>query len=98
MACGFTDKYENKIVSWVSDEMPFNVSANNKIILEVPQFNLRAENYYFTYQISHKTTSPKDFCDVLHNAASITVIESDFFNVGRKIRPGSSLLLDASFK
>ncbi len=97
IACGFTDKYENKIVSWVSDEMRFTVTGTNKISLEIPHFNLRPENYFFTYQISHKTTNPKDFCDVLQNASSLTVIEADFFGSGKKIRPGSSLLLDAKF-
>lgn len=97
VACGFTDKYENKIVSWVSDEMSFSLTNRDEIVLSIPHFNLRAENYFFTYQISHKTTNPKDFCDVLINAKTITVIESDFFHSGKKIRPGSSLLLDAKF-
>lgn len=97
VACGFSDKYENRIVSWVSDEMKFSVLNNDKIILEIPHFNVRAENYLFTYQISHKTTNPKDFCDVLQNALSLSVIESDFFGSGKKIRPGNSLLLDAKF-
>lgn len=97
IACGFTDKYENKIVSWVSDEMNLVTKNNNEITLEIPKFNLRPENYFFTYQISYKTTNPKDFCDVLINAKTISVIESDFFNSGKKIRPGSSLLLDANF-
>ena len=98
IACNFTDKYENRIVSWVTDEMPFHLNNPDKIILDIPNFNLRAENYLFSYQISHKTTSPNDFCDTLHNAASMTVVESDFFSAGRKIRPGSSLLLDAHFR
>ncbi|MFV0196557.1 polysaccharide ABC transporter ATP-binding protein [Empedobacter falsenii] len=97
VACSFTDKYENKMVSWVSDEMRFEIKNNNEIILDIPKFNLRAENYFFTYQISYKTTNPKDFCDVLVNAKTISVIEADFFNSGKKIRPGSSLLLDANF-
>ncbi|QIG90178.1 ABC transporter ATP-binding protein [Chryseobacterium sp. POL2] len=97
IACGFSDKYENKIVTWVSDEMRFEIKSNKEIILDIPKFNLRAENYFFSYQISHKTTSPKDFCDVLVNAKVLSVIESDFFNSGRKIRPGNSLLLDANF-
>lgn len=97
VACGFTDKYENKIVSWVSDEMKFSIESKSKIILEIPRFNLRAENYLFYYQISHRTTNPKDFCDVLQNATNLSVIEADFFGAGKKIRPGSSLLLDAKF-
>jgi len=98
IACGFTDKYENKIVSWVSDEMRMQLSQNDRIELVIPHFNVRPENYLFTYQISHKTTSPTDFCDVLHNAATLTVLESDFFGAGKKIRTGNSFLLDAQFK
>ncbi len=98
VACGFTDKYENKIVSWVSDEMKFEIKGTDLICLEIPNFNLRPENYLFTYQISHNTTKHSDFCDVLHNAGSLTVVESDFFHSGKKIRAGSSLLLNANFK
>lgn len=98
VACSFSDKYENKILYWVSDEMVANFTSNDRIILDIPNFNLRADNYLFSYQISHKTTHPKDFCDVLQNAASITVLHSDFFANGIKIRAGASLLLDATFR
>ena len=97
IACGFTDKYETKIVTWISDEMKMEILTQNKISLVIPKFNLRPENYFFTYQISYKTTNTKDFCDVLQNALTLSVIESDFFGSGKKIRPGSSLLLDAKF-
>lgn len=97
IACGFSDKYDTRVVSWVSDEMKFNIKGDNKIILDIPNFNLRSENYFFSYQISHNTTSPNDFCDVLNNAATLAVIESDFFGSGKKIRKGSSSLLEASF-
>ncbi len=97
IACGFNDKYDNKIVSWISDEMNFSIKNNgNKITLQIPEFNLRPEHYFFTYQISHQTTNEKDFCDVLINATNITVLASDFFNSGKKIRSGSSLLLKAN--
>ena len=98
IACNFTDKYENRIVSWVSDEMIVNLKETEKIKLVIPNFNVRPENYLFSYQISHKTTNPKDFCDALQNAVTLTVLEADFFGVGKKIRTGNSILLDATFQ
>lgn len=99
VACGFTDKYENKIVNWVSDEMDFSVSEVDKIILEIPHFSLRPDSYSFSYQISYRSTAPEDFCDVLNNSTSLTVIESDFFSSVRRLRPYTSLLiLKANFR
>ena len=60
-----------------------------------------ANLYYpnlFSYQISYRTTNPKDFCDVLENANTLTVLESDFYGAGKKIRKGNSLLLNAQFQ
>ena len=98
IACNFTDKYENRIVSWVSDEMNVNLKQTEIIKLVIPNFNVRPENYLFSYQISHKTTNPRDFCDALQNAGTLTVLEADFFGVGKKIRTGNSILLEATFQ
>lgn len=98
IACNFTDKYENRIVSWVSDEMNMQLTDQKKIELIIPKFNVRPENYLFSYQISQETTHRKNFCDVLQNVATLTVLESDFFGAGKKIRQGNSLLLDAKFQ
>ena len=98
LACNFTDKYENRVVSWVSDEMNAHIANKNKIELVVPNFNARPENYLFSYQISYKTTNPKDFCDVLSNATTLSVLETDFFGSGKMIRSGNSILLDAKFQ
>ena len=98
IACNFTDKYENRIVSWVSDEMNVNLKQTEIIKLVIPNFNVRPENYLFSYQISHNTTNPRDFCDALQNAGTLTVLEADFFGVGKKIRTGNSILLEATFQ
>lgn len=98
IACNFTDKYENRIVSWVSDEMNAHITNKNKVELVIPNFNARPENYLFSYQISYKTTNPKDFCDVLSNATTLSVLEADFFGSGKMIRSGNSILLDAKFQ
>ena len=98
IACNFTDKYGNRIVSWVSDEMISVFLQKDKIELIIPNFNVRPENYLFSYQISYRTTNPKDFCDVLENANTLTVLESDFYGAGKKIRKGNSLLLNAQFQ
>lgn len=97
VACSFTDNYENTVAVWVSDEMPFKLSNPNKIILEIPHFNLRTENYILNYQISYRSTQAIDFCDALKNAAVLSVIPNNLFG-GGKIRSGSSALLYAEFK
>jgi len=99
VACNFSDSYENIIVGWVSDEMEqnFNISLKNKFTLEIPNVNLRPNNYSLNYQISYKTTAPQDFCDVLQNAVSLTVLDTNFFNPDIKIRSGHSSLMQANF-
>ncbi len=100
VACNFSDNYENKIVTWVSDEMQHNFGEKTKncFVLEIPNLNLRPSSYYFNYQISYKSTAPKDFCDVLHNALSLTVLDSCFFDSNKNIRSGHSTLIQACFK
>jgi lipopolysaccharide transport system ATP-binding protein len=99
VACNFTDNYENRIVGWVSDEMEqnFNNSSKNRFTLVIPNVNLRPSIYNFNYQISYGSTSPEDFCDVLQNASSLTILDTNFFNSNRKIRSGHSSLMKANF-
>jgi lipopolysaccharide transport system ATP-binding protein len=99
VACNFSDTYENRIVGWVSDEMIHNFDniADNKFVLEIPEVNLRPQNYSFNYQISLKSTAPEDFCDLLQNALTLTILESNFFNPEKKIRLGHSSLMKANF-
>ena len=99
LACNFSDQYENRIVSWVSDEMKndFGQIKNNTFCLEIPAFNVRPGNYLFNYQISILDTMPENFSDVLTNAVSLDVLGSDFFKSGMNIREGNSLLLAAGF-
>jgi lipopolysaccharide transport system ATP-binding protein len=79
VACGFSDTYGQPIVSWVSDEVPCNFAEvkNNTFSLKIPKLNLRPGTYSFNYQISLKTTSPNDFCDVLRNAVNISVLSDN---------------------
>lgn len=99
VACGFSDNYENKIVSWISDEMEnnFESALNGVFTLEIPNLNLRPNSYNFNYQISYKSTSPNDFCDVLTNALSITIIDTDFFIPNKNVRSGYNSLINAKF-
>ncbi len=99
VACNFSDNYENRIVGWVSDEMEQNFGATNGDVftLHIPQLNLRPNNYYFNYQISYQSTAPQDFCDVLQNAVTLTVLDTHFFTDDKKIRPGHSSLMKANF-
>lgn len=100
IACFFSDDYENKIVTWVSDEMIVNFDnlKGEVFTLEIPHLNLRHNSYNFSYQVSYKSTAPEDFCDVLLNALTLTVLNKDYFKPNKNIRSGYSSLIDANFK
>jgi hypothetical protein len=99
VALGFSDTFENPIVSWVSDEMSqdFGQLKGNILSIEVPSFNLRPNVYNFSFQISYKDTNVNNFNDAMMSAASINVLGSNFFNGSINIRSGNSMLLNANF-
>jgi lipopolysaccharide transport system ATP-binding protein len=99
VACNFSDNYEHKIVTWVSDEMTqdFGNLLTNSFTLEIPNLNLRPGGYNFNYQISYRDTAPESFCDVLEKALVLTVMDTDFFKQGINVRPAHSALLKAKF-
>jgi len=99
VACNFSDNYENRIAGWVSDEMEhdFDNSLSGIFTLHIPFVNLRPQTYHFNYQVSYETTAPEDFCDVLQNAISLTVLDTNFFSPSKKIRSGHSSLINANF-
>jgi len=100
VACNFSDNYENKVVSWVSDEMiqNFENSLTNTFSLEIPNLNLRPSCYNLNYLVSYKTTAPENFCDVLEKAITLNVIDTDFFKPGKNVRQAHSTLMNATFK
>ena len=56
------------------------------ITLTIPNLYLRPQTYNLKLQISEGSTNPKDFCDAIYNAASITVVNDDVFKSGVNLK------------
>lgn len=101
MACNLTDSYGNIIVTWVSDEMAHNFSSfkDGMISLEIPTLNLRPQTYNLWIQISVGSTTEKDFCDKIHPAAQLTILNDAIYTPGINLKEyrGHQVLLPAKF-
>jgi len=102
MACGFSDAYGQPITTWVSDEISsdFSKIRSNKFRLKIPELNLRPGVYSFGYQLSLKTTSPNDFCDVLGSVFNLTVLSNNVMSSTKllKAQRGCGVFLKAKFQ
>jgi len=100
IGCSFSDPYQNQIVSWVTDEMntSFYDGMAPNVFLNINNLNIRPGLYDFNVQLSFGSTSLNDITDIILTAAQLTVIDSDFYAKGKKIRPGYRALLDADFR
>lgn len=84
IACNLTDSYGTFIASWVSDELQHDFSnlRGGKFTLEIPSLNLRPQTYNLWLQLSVGSTDPKDFCDLIHPATQLTVINDALYTPG----------------
>ena len=101
LACNLTDAYGNIITTWVSDELlhTFANFENGIITLEVPTINLRPQIYNVWLQISVGSTNEKDFCDKIHPAAQLTVLNDAVYTPGVNLKEcrGHQVLIPAKF-
>ena len=101
VGCAFEDAFRTYSTQWASDEMrqDFSEMKGGVFCLEIPHFNMRPNTYFLYVQLSLGSTHPKDFCDVIHGAASINVLSSSFFDDDLLLRPnrGSMAILNARF-
>ena len=101
VGCVLEDIYQCKCVEWVSDEMNHNFSLikDGKFWLEIPNVNLRPNKYFVYIQLSIGSTRPDDFCDVIHNAASLSVLSGPFFSPDMLVKPnrGYTALIDGHY-
>ena len=96
----FHDNQENKVVSFLSDEMGSNFSHladKNYIELNIPNLYLRAGIYDITFQLSGGSTKAADFIDMVEKAAEIIVLPGDIWNSGKTSRPGNYAVFPAHF-
>jgi lipopolysaccharide transport system ATP-binding protein len=92
------DNYENRVVSFLSDEMNANfTNAGESIELVIPNLNLRAATYHLTVQLSNDSTKKEDFLDVVEKATDLTVLQGDFWQTGKINRPGNFALLPSYY-
>ena len=63
-----------------------NINGSQKIVLEINSLPLRGGTYSIKLFSSYKTTQSSDFCDVVEDATSFTVLSSDYWGVGKTIR------------
>ena len=101
VACNLTDSYGTSIASWVSDELKHDFSnlKEGKFALEIPSLNLRPQTYNVWLQLSIGSTSPKDFCDVIHPAAQLVVMNDAIYTPGVNLIEcrGHQALIPAKF-
>ena len=100
-ACNLTDSYGNFVTTWVSDELSHKFSnfKDGVISLEIPSLNLRPQTYNLWLQISVGTTSENDFCDKVHPAAQLTVLNDAIYIPGVNLKEcrGHQVLIPAQF-
>ena len=101
-SCGFEDHYGNRANEWVTDEMilPKETLEKGKIILEIPNLNLRPNTYYLYYKCMMKDTDDKNIADSLHFARQFNVLSLSYYSEGKNLRfgRGYEALIPASFK
>ena len=101
IACNLTDSYGTVIASWVSDELDHDFSnlKEGKFTLEIPSLNLRPQTYNVWLQMSIGSTAPQDFCDLIHPAAQLVVINDAIFTPGVNLAEcrGHQALIPAKF-
>lgn len=101
VAVKLADSYGQESVIWVSDEMPhdFTKIEDGVFSLEIPELKMRPNIYNLNYKIDLNSTGPKDMCDALNCACSVSVINSPYFAPEVPLREGRgfSPLIDAMF-
>ena len=101
VGCLLFDPYGNQVVLWASDEMnqDFTKMDNGKFYLEIAELNLRPNSYFMYVQLSIGTTAMEDFCDAIHSAVQLVVINDNFFveNINLHLNRGYTALLKGKY-
>lgn len=86
----FSDPYGNQVALVASDEMQqdFSNVKDGKFYFEISELNLRPNVYQVSVQLSLGSTGPEDFCDVIHSATTLTVINSYFYSPSIELHTG----------
>ena len=101
VGCLLYDPYGNLSMQWASDEMihDFSNITDGRFFLEIPELNMRPNSYSLYIQLSLGTTAPEDFCDAIHSAYILNVMNDSFFIDRVNLRPnrGYTALLQGKY-
>lgn len=99
IAVSMLDEYGEYKAMFVSDEMKSRIIENkeNKIILKIPSFSIRTGDLAIRLYASISDNSDDDVCDLIDNVVRLKIIPSDFWNVGKTIRPVKIALISGEF-
>ncbi len=99
--CKLTDNFGTETIMWVSDEMKcdFSKIKNGVFYLDIPHLNVRPNVYNLSFKIDLGSTSPKDTCDSMGSACTLSVINNSFFVPGVNLKEGRGYtpLVNANF-
>jgi lipopolysaccharide transport system ATP-binding protein len=95
---GIKDRNNELIAFFSFDEMGFHLNnTSNRLMLNIPHLALRPENYSIWLFASYNSTAPVDFCDVIDDAESITILPVDFWIPGKMIRSRNTAFFKGEF-
>ena len=101
VGCLLYDPYGTLAMQWASDEMihDFSNIVNGSFFLEIPEINMRPNAYSLYVQLSLGSTAPEDFCDAIHSAFILNVINDYFYIEGTNLQPnrGYTALLQGKY-
>ena len=90
VAVKLADNYGTEGVMWVSDEMPhdFSGACNGVFHLDIPKLNMRPNLYNLNFKIDLNSTSPKDTCDSMNSACTVSVLNNQFYSPDLLLKEG----------
>ena len=74
-----------------------NMKTHGEINLQIPKFSMREGDYFMKIWLSENGVAPENCLFALDNVIKIEIMESDFWNIGKKNFDGPYALLDGSF-
>jgi len=99
IAVSMLDEYGEYKAMFVSDEMKSRIVENpeNKITLQIPAFMIRNGDLSVRLYASIIDNGIDDVCDLVDGAVKLKIMPSDYWNIGKTIRPAKIALINGEF-
>lgn len=98
----FKDEHQQVVLAYLSDEMGSDftsLATTDKVVLNIPHFNLRAGTYFVRVQVQVGSgAEPSTFFDIIEKAASIQILPGKIWEAGKLNRPGKYAVLPGEFE